>query len=93
MLVQGDVFLVRTKKPTSLKKLNRTARGIVLAEGEVTGHAHSIASLDAILFEDENKKLYLEAVKEVNLDHQEHATLTIPPGVHRDTLYLWKGDS
>ena len=83
MLVQGDVYLVKTRKPATLKKLERTARGIVLAEGEATGHAHTIASLDAVLFEGKNKELYLEAAKEVQLEHQEHTTLTIPSGTYK----------
>jgi len=42
---QGDVLIVMVDQlPATVKARKRTSRGIVLAEGEVTGHAHAITA-------------------------------------------------
>lgn len=42
---QGDVLLISTdREPSKLKKQPREAGRVVLAHGEVTGHAHAIDS-------------------------------------------------
>ena len=72
---QGDVIL---KKVNDIKgkKLNH----LTLAEGEVTGHHHTITKGDAELY-DENGTLFLKVnSKEAELTHQEHNTITLPKG-------------
>jgi hypothetical protein len=79
---QGDVLLKRVDSlPKGAKAAKKDPRGVVLAEGEVTGHYHGIAVKGAALFEHEGKR-YLNAAKPVDLTHQEHNTITIPPGVY-----------
>jgi hypothetical protein len=48
ILRQGDVLLVRVDAlPEGVVRLRRRS-GIVLAEGEAAGHAHVVASRDAV---------------------------------------------
>lgn len=61
---------------------------IVLAYGEVTGHAHAIASKDATLYQthvSDSEALeigtrILSARKPVALTHEEHSQIDIPKG-------------
>ena len=77
-IVQGDVFIVAAKIPTNAKKVKRTKRGYVLAEGEATGHAHCI--VEEIEMYEKGVILYLRNDKPVDLKHEEHAAVTIPAG-------------
>jgi hypothetical protein len=47
---QGDVFLLRTKKKVTGKELPREEGAIVLAHGEVTGHAHKVTDSNVVAF-------------------------------------------
>ena len=67
--------------PSAVKKVKRDAGRIVLAYGEVTGHAHAIHSSDATLWENADGARYLEVKRAVRLMHEEHATITIPAGL------------
>ena len=71
----GDVLIISTEqiKGKQLKHL-------VLAEGEVTGHAHRITEGDATLYE-ENGVLFLHVESEkALLTHEEHKPVEIPRG-------------
>lgn len=49
---QGDVYLIRVQAlPDGARPIRRSRRGIVLAEGEATGHAHIIVNRCARVFE------------------------------------------
>jgi hypothetical protein len=84
-LQQGDVLLLSvTKLPAKCKTLNLDARGVVLAEGEHTGHFHGIANEGGLaLLEAPDGKRYLNNAtdKPVSVTHQEHKPVTIPPGL------------
>lgn len=77
----GDVILQKVSeiKGTKLKHL-------VLAEGEVTGHAHRITEGEAELYEHEGT-LYL-SVKEggASLTHEEHKEIKLPEGKYKITI-------
>lgn len=78
MLQQGDVVLVKVAKIGG-KKLNH----LTLAQGEVTGHHHTITEGDAELYEQEGT-LFLRVKSETaTLTHQEHNTVTIPQGDYK----------
>lgn len=82
---QGDVFLdpVAPKSlPKGLRPVARDSRGrLVLAEGEVTGHAHAILDADAVLYEAAGVvERYLEVKSPVTLRHEEHGAITLVPG-------------
>lgn len=83
-LRQGDVLLVREYRdvPDGARPLPRTGGRVVLAEGEVTGHAHAIRSAGAALLE-AGEERYLRVTSPVTLDHEEHAPIAVQPGIYR----------
>ena len=81
---QGDVLIQRVNKiPKGLKPLPRDEHGrLVLAEGERTGHAHVVEG-DALFLAadlDEMTDRYLRIEQEALVVHDEHDTITLPPG-------------
>jgi len=84
---QGDVFLrqVRSipKSATPQKQENR----IVLAYGEVTGHAHAIHDLGRVdVFVGAESQMYLRVKEATTLNHEEHAAIALPPGNYERVL-------
>jgi hypothetical protein len=80
---QGDVLLVPVDEvPDAARPVRRTGGRVVLAEGEVTGHAHAIRSTAATLFATGEER-YLRAAAPVTLDHEEHAPIEVAPGTYR----------
>jgi hypothetical protein len=82
MYRQGDVLLREVKAiPAELKRQKPKDR-IVLAYGEVTGHAHAIHDLDNVeVYVGEGGELYLEVKSEgCTLRHEEHGAIAVPPG-------------
>lgn len=99
ILRQGDVLLVPVSRiPDGCKEVPLDKGRIVLAFGEVTGHAHAIAdwngagkiAKDAIglagrrarLVIADNGTRYLEVAKPVHLLHEEHTAHEIAPGFY-----------
>ena len=81
---QGDVAVVVSggKPPVGkLTKVKRENGRVILAHGEVTGHAHAICEEDVDLFVDEEGNLFLQAGTEAALTHEEHRRSV---GDHRD---------
>lgn len=75
---QGDVFIIATDRlPKDLK-----VRPPVLAEGEVTGHAHRVKSgTTAQVLVDAAGGMFLDvADKEATILHEEHGPVTVPRG-------------
>lgn len=86
MYRQGDVLIVPADRvPADQKRQPRDAGRVVLAYGEVTGHAHAIRDVGAELYGSDLDARFLEVLAEggVELVHEEHATITIPPGAYR----------
>jgi hypothetical protein len=84
MYRQGDVMLKRIdQKPASAKPDKLDNGRIILAYGEVTGHAHAIAQDEANIFIDGTRR-FLEVCyeKQAHLKHEEHATIVLPPGTY-----------
>lgn len=79
LIVQGDVFLTECSIPKDATVKGLSRRGLVVAEGEHTGHAHVVDSMDATLLEKDGV-LYLSATKEVNIVHEEHKAISVPAG-------------
>lgn len=72
----GDVLLTQVNgfQPAYKK------RDLVLAEGEVTGHAHRISNGEAELYE-RHGTVYLRVLSDsALLTHEEHHALEIPKG-------------
>ena len=87
---QGDVILKEIKKlPDGLKKTS----GNVLAEGESTGHFHSLCSKEQAFgryekvqgltyYKDEKGNSYVHVEQELDLLHQEHNKISVAPGIY-----------
>jgi hypothetical protein len=87
MYRQGDVLIVPVSSmPKKLEPIPRENGRVVLAHGEVTGHAHAIAAEGAALFRDPRLMAIFMAVGTdgpVKLEHEEHGTIEIPPGSYQ----------
>ena len=103
MFRQGDIALIPVDDvPAGLKKVPREKGRMVLAHGEVTGHAHVIEGDAVFLAEDlaEMEGRFLKVEQECSLVHDEHSTIQVPPGsyeVRRQREYapeapLWVAD-
>lgn len=90
---QGDVFLTPVAEiPEAATAVPRDQGRVVLAYGEVTGHCHAMVEPDVALLEREvvlpggtkEKQMFLRvgAPKGAKLTHQEHSTVTVPPGTY-----------
>ena len=79
---QGDVLIHRIEKLPPVKKLARRENGFVLADGEVSNHAHVIEEEDTV-FVAEDGTLYLSVDAPVIVHHEEHKAITIAPGIYR----------
>ena len=85
---QGDVLLLAIDLdglPADARSVPRQGGRVVLAEGEVTGHAHAISSPAAALLRvgsDADAPRFLRATALVDLVHEEHATITVPEGLY-----------
>lgn len=95
MYRQGDVLLVAVDSiPPGATELARDkTRGVVLAHGEVTGHTHRIPSRSAKLYRTEEDQRFLRVMgpapraAAVELVHEEHGTIAIPPGNYRVSIH------
>lgn len=65
----GDVVLKKINKlPNDIKR----KKDNIIAEGEMTGHAHTVDLKDSILFVDGQGNLYLKNEKPIEIKHQQH---------------------
>src|SRR5215472_1885810 len=86
MYRQGDVLIIPVKSiPAKLEPIERESGRVVLAHGEVTGHAHAIKAEGAALFRDPKLMAVFMTVTgdTVALEHDEHDTILIPPGKYQ----------
>jgi hypothetical protein len=75
---QGDVYIIAAAE---LPKKGRVERRPVLAEGEVTGHAHRLADPASGRVFNVGDELFLEVVGEsATVVHEEHRSITLPRG-------------
>jgi len=85
MYRQGDVLLVRVDSlPSNLEEIPRDRGRVVLAYGEVTNHAHAIKKPSVRFLRDqESADRFLDVPEPAKLEHEEHATVDVPPGKYR----------
>lgn len=86
MYRQGDVLVIQIDElPAGLSPLDpkSDSRGLVLAEGEATGHAHAIDWSQVRTAGGDGSALYFEAGDSAVLTHQEHDPILLPPGNYR----------
>lgn len=78
---QGDVLLQKVESlPKQAKRQNASDR-IILAHGEVTGHAHAISSTQALSFTWGDQSFIL-ARNGATVVHEEHAPILLEPGFY-----------
>jgi hypothetical protein len=94
MFRQGDVLIERIATGTVPSKGDPRRRDngrVILAYGEVTGHAHAIDTLadpDAAIFDDPSAtdgSFYLRLANDSGVMHEEHARIDLPAGEYRVT--------
>ena len=79
---QGDVLIQRIEKlPENAVPVEWEDR-VVLAYGEVTGHAHAISTNHASMYSWQGERLLLIKAG-AQLVHEEHATIPLPEGVYK----------
>lgn len=84
---QGDVLVQQVDEiPAGLQPVPKDNGRVILAYGEVTGHAHAVegdvAFLAADLEDLEERFLRVEG-EAAHIVHEEHGTITLPPGNYR----------
>jgi hypothetical protein len=84
---QGDVLLLRVDSIPAEAKPRKGKGRLILAYGEATGHHHSlVATLDGKVetLETDAGEVFARIMAAPALEtHQEHATITIPPGAYK----------
>lgn len=88
---QGDVFLERIGGKGALNKesgklIPKDGNRVILAYGEVTGHAHAIVDEETELYEFPNGDRFLFTENGISLVHEEHGTIELPAGVFKVTI-------
>ncbi len=75
----GDVLIAAIPAIPGAAKPRPTT---VLAYGEVTGHSHRIADPATAEVFELNGQLFLKVTDPAQLIHEEHHTITLPPGTY-----------
>lgn len=78
MYRQGDVLLTKIEElPEGLTQHHSP----VIAEGEATGHQHSLVA--GKVLQDAQGSLYLAVYQSTQVVHQEHYPISLEPGYYR----------
>ena len=77
---QGDMLLVPVDEFPTDAKVRRGRGRLTIALGEVTGHHHTLVG-DAELLDTKAGEVFARIMSPSALTHQEHATITLEPGI------------
>ncbi len=80
---QGDILLCAVERiPPDVKPVPRDGDRVVVAEGELTGHAHAFAAKGVRLFREKGShRFFLRVGKRgAALRHEEHGSILVPQG-------------
>jgi len=78
---QGDVVIQRvTELPSDI--VLKASGKVTVALGEVTGHSHTIAEHAELYVTSDNER-FVRIMRATYLGHDEHASVTLEPGVYR----------
>lgn len=85
---QGDVMLQRVDAIPADAKLCKIEGDVILAYGEVTGHAHRLAPEMVKPFAkggvwSPTAERFIQAVEGATLTHEEHGAIALAPGNYR----------
>lgn len=90
---QGDVLVQQVRRRTPAGKDLREGGRVILAHGEVTGHAHEVIEErgfdfelpPAQFFEEPGGRRFLFVERPCALVHQEHGPIQLAPGCYEVT--------
>lgn len=97
MFRQGDVLVVLTAVaalPAGAKEIKpEPGRGIVLAHGEVTGHAHAIKvpvrkGEPPVRYWDAGAERFIQVLDKVSLKHEEHSAIVLEKGTYKQAFQV-----
>lgn len=78
---QGDILIITCE---DIPAAARPRKDLVVATGEATGHAHRLTDANSVrLYDAANGDIFAEVISDVSLVHEEHAAITITPGIYR----------
>ncbi|PXW23374.1 hypothetical protein [Paraburkholderia caballeronis] len=84
---QGDVLIERVDALPDAPLTEVLADGrVVLAYGEVTGHAHAIYPEAGVLpakLWDADAERFLQVMERTSIRHEEHGAIPLEPGIYR----------
>lgn len=87
---QGDILLIKVRALPDGAIENTPQDRIVLAYGEVTGHAHALyeprtkaAPQGKVTAWDAGAERYIQVLEQTALKHEEHAPIDLAPGVYK----------
>lgn len=84
---QGDVLVELTEEtlPAEAVAVPRDGGRVVLAYGEVTGHAHALRERTATLYRDPSggAPWLVIASAPATVEHEEHASIVLAPSTYR----------
>lgn len=83
---QGDVLLVKVDKAPRGAKLVRMKDRIVLAFGEVTGHAHALYEKTKARLLDFKAARFLQVLEKTALKHEEHGAIFLDKGTYKQAF-------
>lgn len=81
---QGDLLIEKVNVSVNGKKV----RKVTLALGEVTGHSHVMVcdrDMEVNTEDAEVAERLIHTTATATITHQEHSTITVPPGTYRIT--------
>jgi hypothetical protein len=80
---QGDVLIMKVDSmPPEAVPVEPDGDRVVLAYGEVTGHAHALSVSGASLYEHTEGR-FLKVVAPSALVHEEHSPIELDPGIYK----------
>lgn len=86
---QGDVCLIRVSALPDGAIQAKVNDDVILAFGEVTGHAHRIkqnAEHPSVRVFDFGAERYIQVIETVALSHDEHAAIVLEKGIYRQAF-------
>lgn len=74
---QGDLLFVRVEARPDEDLVVR--QGLVIVEGEATGHAHRLTG--GVILDAPDGDIYLDLLETARVVHEEHDAITLGPGL------------
>jgi len=86
----GDLLFIKVDEiPSDFKRTKKQpkshSRGVIVAEGEKTGHHHTLEAVESYFnYEWRNGRIsFFEIDKPTKVEHEEHGTIVLEPGKYQ----------